>query len=160
MMPSKGYEIYCMEQAEIERWSQKMERQKYRLWDKIKKVMHYNNFVITPTGHIAKLNNVYNLEKKDELLTEQFLIDQTDLEFEKDKILMSSIGLEDENGNLIYRNDILQDPDCEENYLVVWDEESASFRFKQGDWLLHIEDTYLVIGNIYENPELLESCHG
>lgn len=69
-------------------------------------------------------------------------------------------GSEDKNGELIYENDIMKNK--HNSYRVVWDNE-------EGSWMLELNSVslyglsevnskkYEVIGNIFDNPELLES---
>ncbi len=77
-------------------------------------------------------------------------------------------GLKDKNGKLIYEKDILLSPDVDEPYMVIveWDDEKAGYIIKvwigkEFEYALsddEIEDLkyFEIIGNIYENPELLE----
>lgn len=74
----------------------------------------------------------------------------------KDVELIQCTGLKDKNGELIYESDIAKDDDGYENYKVVWDNESASYKLKQGLWLHEFDNNIEIIGNIFENPELLE----
>jgi hypothetical protein len=80
--------------------------------------------------------------------------------FEDDCVLMQCTGLKDYNGNLIYEGDIAKDEYEYENYEVVYNDDTASFRLKQGVWLHEFDNYVAIIGNIYENPELLEVGNG
>lgn len=66
--------------------------------------------------------------------------------------IMQFTGLHDRNGKEIYEGDILFQDDyrhLKPIFSVSWDEEEAGFfPFTTG---------YKIIGNIYENPELLET---
>ena len=97
---------------------------------------------------------------------------------DKNSILMQSTGLKDKNGKLIYEGDLLKPFEEEDERVeVVWDEEKARFGLmiqwtdpcywnglyeetKTGRDYYELDDycveDFEVIGNIYENPELLE----
>jgi uncharacterized phage protein (TIGR01671 family) len=72
-------------------------------------------------------------------------------------------GCKDVHGKEIYEGDILK---CKlyngdyENYVIVWDEEDACFdafnKDKSNFMVTSIWTASEIIGNIYENPELLE----
>lgn len=77
-------------------------------------------------------------------------------------------GLKDKNGKLIYEDDIVRwslcrgDGDICENYQIIWRDNCAAFGClkSNGDILDMFSQPELkakVIGNIHENPELLES---
>ena len=85
----------------------------------------------------------------------------------KDVILMQSTGLKDKNGKEIFDGDILACKTDDEviNLNVFWDEEHALFMFESKKYNEQeplaelVEDNtypFEIIGNIYENPELLE----
>lgn len=66
-------------------------------------------------------------------------------------------GLTDKNGKKIFEGDIIFDPEIKDNYIVEFDEGG----FCAGDMFLQAyisfdEFSCEVIGNIHDNPELLE----
>lgn len=142
------------------------DRFKFRVWHKPLKTMHYNDFIVTATGYMAKIY------QQDDYMMK---FNQEDLEFDKQCIPMQCTGLKDKNGKLIYEGDIVNQIYEDETIYkceVVYN--NCSFQLK------HIEDknknyintpmycyaiNYLghytekkleVIGNAYENKELLE----
>ena len=81
--------------------------------------------------------------------------------------LMQSTGLKDKNGKEIFEGDILavKTDDGTLNVYVFWDEEHALFMFESKQYNEKealaelLEDNsypFEILGNIYENPELLE----
>ena len=89
------------------------------------------------------------------------------------KIMLNTLcqytGLKDKNGNLIWENDIVGFWDTystENGYAeadcigkVVWDDETISFQVtnRLSAESYEVLDECSVIGNIFDNPELLES---
>ena len=85
----------------------------------------------------------------------------------ENNILMQCTGLKDKNGNLIYENDIVKfyfDND-EIIAVLIWDNDESRFYLNTTDYFkdkyvtdyeITKQEKYEVIGNIYENPELLE----
>ena len=89
------------------------------------------------------------------------------------KIMLNTLcqytGLKDKNGNLIWENDIVgfwdaystenghAEMDCMGK--VVWDDETISFQVtnRLSADSYEVLDECIVIGNIFDNPELLES---
>lgn len=76
-------------------------------------------------------------------------------------ILLQYTGLKDKNGKEIYESDILKKPDSPTYREVKW--ENCYFYLTQPEGYTDILDItrithygYEVVGNIYENPELLE----
>nr|DAU49582.1 MAG TPA: YopX protein [Caudoviricetes sp.] len=85
----------------------------------------------------------------------------------EDVILMQSTGLKDKNGKEIFDGDVLACKTDDEviNLNIFWDEEHALFmseskKYNEQELLAElVEDNiypFEIIGNIYENPELLE----
>lgn len=71
--------------------------------------------------------------------------------------LMEYTGLKDMKGKEIYEGDILFESFSEEYFKVVF--ENGSFRAEVDEYSLDLEDyahICEVVGNIYENPELME----
>lgn len=86
-------------------------------------------------------------------------------------ILMQYTGLKDWDEKEVFEGDIIQYlyDGCNENdqYIVEWDEENLQFAFKntKKEEYMALEDMYdcdygkhsiRVIGNIYDNPELIK----
>lgn len=76
-----------------------------------------------------------------------------------EKTLCQCIGLKDKSGTLIWENDIVAIKKDEERYLIGWTEDCAKWEIYGS--IIHDFDNYCsseleVIGNIFDNPELLE----
>lgn len=71
---------------------------------------------------------------------------------------MQSTGLCDKNGKEIFEGDILRDRTGTGPGPVVWDSNIAAFSWSGGeDWgMIHCPEIE-IIGNIYQNPDLLKS---
>lgn len=128
---------------------------RFRAWDTHEQKMFANNELIIWNG------NVYANDSK-KLTCNNLKGWSID-----DEYLMQSTGLKDKNGKEIFEGDILAVETDEEvvNLNVFWDEEHALFMFEskkynEKDLLAElVEDKaypFEIIGNIYENPELLE----
>lgn len=134
---------------------------KFRAWDKYKKQMYFVSSIDYDifsqeirTISIAHENGMCTAYNKNHNSEE---CDITALE------LMQSTGLNDKNGKEIYRGDIVQVlfADKEESGIkgqVIYSNDQASYIVidrNNDDWELGYLDNLEVIGNIYENSELL-----
>ncbi len=102
---------------------------KFRVWNKVTHTMHYPDWK--------------ELSERAEL---------------PEMVLMQFTGLKDKNGKEIYEGDIFlitKEPQ-EDNTVEFYEGEYqlSPHGFSLSDWYEQGE----VIGNIYENPELLEAC--
>jgi hypothetical protein len=123
---------------------------KFRAWDKTQRKM-------VEVGQITWANAT----DKSYMSLRYFTNRDDDILFCNDVELMQYTGLKDKNGKEIYEGDVLH---CDGfwNLYAVWDEENARFAFLCTDWVVTqghpIQpniSSYCIIGNIYENPELL-----
>ena len=115
---------------------------KFRVWDKINKDMF----------NVESINFQERRVYKDTVSYRKF----------EDIDLMQYTGLKDKNNKEIYEGDILFESFGERNYKVVF--KNGSFRTEfEGyfdeysfDLIDVVLDLCEIIGNIYENPELME----
>jgi YopX protein len=126
---------------------------KFRAWDEIEKLMHYFG--------------LYDIEKPRALGGQ--------IPYERDgtiyyfstwrQPLMQSTGLHDKNGkHEIYQGDLMRHPpdgtEPRSVFEIFWDQKRCQFRMrdKQNSIGWDIDERFEVIGNIYENPELLQGA--
>lgn len=72
-----------------------------------------------------------------------------------DVVLMQYTGLKDKNGVEIYEGHIVETPSSKTKYLVDYVEGCFVGRIKHREYT-NLYKALEVIGNVYENPELLE----
>ena len=127
---------------------------KFRAWDTTNKEMFKDTFAITESGQVV-------------VVEQEFVTSIPDYVFVDHLVIMQSTGLHDKNGKEVFEGDILGIDTDEEivNVNIYWDSKHALFMFESKKYneeeLLAelVEDNtypFEIIGNIYENPELLE----
>lgn len=135
------------------------DRFKFRAWDieekkmnyfQNKRGMQYNNDEIRISNGWDGYDNPKYWGEDDE-----DYVDRTDK-----YILMQSTGLKDRNGKLIYEGDIVKVSGygVEGIFKMFWEDVTAQFAINvyESDCFEHSQSVMEVIGNIYENKELLE----
>lgn len=124
---------------------------KFRVWDKDLKLMHICGEDIHDSISFSQNNKAfyYNLQNGCGSLTEN-----------SSYVLMQYTGLKDKNGKEIYEGDIVYILSEDENATIIWDKDSTRYVIRFEGWCTDFDSYYgkdlEVIGNAYENPELLE----
>ena len=126
---------------------------KYRAWDK----------------ELQTMLDVSLIDfKKGVLVGEHWEFGETNFMSFDEIVIMQTTGLLDKNGKEIFEGDILELKDCGEtigNVKVCWDNLLGLFQLDaiivdEKEPMYKVVDdedcSYIVVGNIYENPELLE----
>ena len=122
---------------------------KFRAWDSSKKEMFTDTFAITESGQVV-------------VVEQEFVTSIPDYVFVDHLIVMQSTGLHDKNGKEIFEGDIVKmakDVYSDPTYYEIVRHRGGAYRLESNQhgcelWLRHTNCE--VIGNIYENPELLE----
>lgn len=135
-----------------------MRTRKYRAWDEVTKRMIYDFFFIDSDGCIWYDQDKYGLDMSGR--RKIFITDGLHV--------MDYIGLKDKEGLLIAEGDIISAPHFPKTLIVGFCRESASYGACIDDtmaidkmyWFYNDivldQDDWYVIGNIYENPDLIQ----
>ncbi|UBM05158.1 YopX family protein [Enterococcus mundtii] len=127
---------------------------KFRVWDKNNKCMHEVRSIWIGDDFPLNSHVVYSLGNTVEVIFD-------DIE------LMQATGLKDKNGVEIFEGDIIKNSNGSTGYVTYLQQEAGFVVvLKKSDYRLGHRNTgesyaeatsHEVIGNIYENPELLDS---
>ncbi|HEW2306634.1 TPA: hypothetical protein V0M83_000652 [Streptococcus pneumoniae] len=123
---------------------------RYRAWDNVEKKF-VEHFFITDNGLI------YNMEKPTSSFKFPIPIEKSEL------ILMQSTAMVDRDGRIIFEGDIVKmakDVYSEPTYYEVVRHHGGAYRLESKQhgcelWLRHTDCE--VVGNVYENKELLDA---
>ena len=142
------------------------DRFKFRFYDKNKKIM------IDENSDYNMLKATYGQDEwwwcvEAGMPTVFKYFEQQSWDSDKDFVIMQCTGLKDKKGKLIYEGDILGG--TYGNLYIHYCDECKQFQLKAKDYgcmacegdihwyeVVESEDELEVVGNIYENPELLE----
>ena len=122
---------------------------RYRAWDKIHKTMY-------------EVDDIMSVEfGKSEISVKTLFFERTSRYDFNDIVLMQSTGFTDKNGKEIFEGDIL---DSEDGFLAGVVElrqnlgmfVSTLIKCNNFERLCNVLDSTQIIGNVWENPELLE----
>lgn len=123
---------------------------KFRAWDGAKKEMFKDTFAITESGQVV-------------VVEQESVVSPPDYVFVNHLVIMQSTGLKDKNGKEIFEGDVLFGHAGEDFWEIV------EFDIEEGRWIrkdiwynsklgLSENNEFMeIVGNIYENPELLEA---
>ena len=128
---------------------------KFRAWDSAKKEMFKDTFAITESGQVV-------------VVEQEFVTSTPDYIFVEHLVIMQSTGLKDKNGKEIFEGDVVRMRNPRDRrqigmfqvvrvanspMLGLLDKKLTTEIFNLYE---HMRNYYEIIGNIYENPELLE----
>lgn len=136
---------------------------KFRMWSKkYKKMFGEKELAVMYTAGVKAIKQVIPSVEESEV---PIPLTGISLPFQDDAILMQYTGLKDKNSKEIYEGDtvyVVYDGNLY-RYQIVFDEQELDFKATNGkekygnnfQYLLCCDEVE-VIGNIYENPELME----
>ena len=121
---------------------------KFRAWDSVKKEMFKDTFAMTESGQVV-------------VVEQKFVTSSPDYIFVDHLVIMQSTGLKDKNGKEIFEGDVLGTKDGLLNGVVEYRSDlgmwtNSLISYNNFERLCNVAGSREIIGNIYENPELLE----
>ena len=139
------------------------DRFKFRVWDKELKRMYRVIYLQDLSG------TLWITKAVDSLYTQERA--RSDVRFDDNVVLMQCTGLKDKNGKLIYEGDLLKSKILQNDYLIFCekcrsiqphnlDKGIGCYSCNNDLFFIDVLDDISdieIIGNIYENPELLEA---
>ncbi|QPC18900.1 hypothetical protein LacP0734_03855 [Lacticaseibacillus paracasei subsp. tolerans] len=138
---------------------------KFRVWDKAKyRMLGVDQLAFGPNGELV---SIYSDGPDFSNDSDALMGEKPDL---NEAVLMEYTGLHDKNGREIYEGDIIvthpkSKYEAPESGVVQYGGSRPMFGYKTEDgeeydiWSSNAYRTYEVIGNIFENPEMLEADH-
>lgn len=122
---------------------------RYRAWDTTNKEMFKDTFSITESGQVVVV------EQEDVMCPPDYV-------FVDNLVIMQSTGIKDKNGKEVFEGDIVKmakDVYSEPTYYEVVRHRGGAYRLESKQhgcelWLRNADCE--VVGNVYENKELLE----
>lgn len=128
---------------------------KFRFWDKAAKQMYEDNpsFAIGCNGEVSQLLYHYGDDGD--------CVEWEGTFYSKHIIPLEYTGLKDKNGKEIFEGDIVQEKETNSTFKFIVIYDHCGYKLERGTTSkFHrsiVESSWLeVIGNIYENPELME----
>lgn len=150
-----------------------MRELKFRIWDRQAKAwaendcsLHcFSNWQIDPfTGQLTDFVGAIDGDRKTRYNANpapNYYFQGSTIVKEPRYVLVQLTGIKDKNGKEIYEGDIIAfgSTEQEDLFKVVWDDDDVRFVLYsyggKGCWFTDVKDRE-VIGNIFENPELLK----
>ena len=135
-------------------------RLKFRMWNEnLKKMTYFDNPEFVFHKNSEKFRDF-------EALFAFHIAENNSLYFGEYKIVMQSINLFDIDGKQAYEDDVIQFQNTEGKIFkkrIIWDDKSLCYLLGNMPYQKIVESAYfhtplkfLILGNVYENPELKE----
>lgn len=124
---------------------------KFRAWDNVKKEMFKDTFAITESGQVV-------------VVEQESVASSPDYVFVDHLVIMQSTGLKDKNGKEVFVGDIIKcTRGCPHEVYIEKEYAGTFIGGMPAVYLKDLGEGYAwteheeIIGNIYENPEILEA---